>query len=803
MTTTGIRGKHINSAQFKLTEWWSPSCTARVASLGETTGISASTTWNAQPAWLKTLTSPSFAHGHDAGCPATNVSFDATQAAVDAAAGNWSTVTLGLKAASETDDLGWKRFKLDPILVVSYNSKPDVPSGLTMNPGGVCSPSPAAPYLNPTAAGLALTAKLTDPDGAAGGNLNAYFQVYVTGGGEVWNSGWTGSVAPGHTVSVTAPAAELSSGGWYSWRVRARDGFDTSVFSGWCQFHVDTTVPNPPDVSCTTLVAGSPLYPMGEWGGHAGEPGAFQLAPAGGDTDVTGYYYSFDSPTTPSTFTAAGGAADTASPAAWTPAAYGPHHLYVQAEDAAHSRSSVTDYLFYVQAPTDAVRYWPVDEDTGSTAAARREQDPVGADTDPAHAVTLHGSAAFGSGRLQGALHLDGTTGTYADAASSIDTSQPFTVSVWANLAYDGRHQTVISQSGTHNERFTIQYNAAPYDYWRYCLLSADAAGWYSHCVDSPTGSPQLNVWTHLVASFDGTSMRLWVNGTLQGIDSAPGTPWNGTGNTVIGRLSQDGSFYNHFDGDIDEVRLYQRALTGQEVSDLHNYGAASVPVGQWGLDETAGSTAADSSSGEHPLTLAGGAAFTASGHSGQPGDGALDLAQGGTAPGSYASTTSPVVATDHSFTVSAWVYLTSLDNTATVLSQDGTQQSGFWLRYENVDIPRWVFGLPASDVDGAQPLQAASTLEINDLNTWVHLTGVYDLWTHQVTLYVSQLGAPGLVRVAHGVQATPWQASGSLQVGRDMDVGLYGDPWPGLVDGVRLYAGRLDQNAIGALASQ
>jgi hypothetical protein len=71
-----------------------------------------------------------------------------------------------------------------------------------------------------------------------------------------------------------------------------------------------------------------------------------------------------------------------------------------------------------------------------------------------------------------------------------------------------------------------------------------------------------VNTWTHLAATFDGAVVRLYVNGGLVA-SQAQTTPLAPTGGTLeIGA----NSYGEYFQGRIDEVRIYNRALTGAEI---------------------------------------------------------------------------------------------------------------------------------------------------------------------------------------------------------------------------------------------
>ena len=77
-----------------------------------------------------------------------------------------------------------------------------------------------------------------------------------------------------------------------------------------------------------------------------------------------------------------------------------------------------------------------------------------------------------------------------------------------------------------------------------------------------------LGVWTHLAVTYDGTTLRLYVNGVLRSSTAASGgiaastAPLRIGGNTVF---SVPGTEY--FAGLIDEVRIYNRALSAAEIT--------------------------------------------------------------------------------------------------------------------------------------------------------------------------------------------------------------------------------------------
>lgn len=72
------------------------------------------------------------------------------------------------------------------------------------------------------------------------------------------------------------------------------------------------------------------------------------------------------------------------------------------------------------------------------------------------------------------------------------------------------------------------------------------------------------DVWNHVALTFDGARMRLYVDGALVAT-GASSAPLSSEGPLKIG-CAEDFGYEHHFDGRIDEARVYERALSGAEV---------------------------------------------------------------------------------------------------------------------------------------------------------------------------------------------------------------------------------------------
>ena len=73
-----------------------------------------------------------------------------------------------------------------------------------------------------------------------------------------------------------------------------------------------------------------------------------------------------------------------------------------------------------------------------------------------------------------------------------------------------------------------------------------------------------LGAWTHLATTYDGASQRLYINGVLVATRAQTGTIAVGNQPLRVGGNNSSGEFFR---GLIDEVRIYNRALSAAEIT--------------------------------------------------------------------------------------------------------------------------------------------------------------------------------------------------------------------------------------------
>jgi hypothetical protein len=210
-----------------------------------------------------------------------------------------------------------------------------------------------------------------------------------------------------------------------------------------------------------------------------------------------------------------------------------------------------------------------------------------------------------------------------------------------------------------------------------------------------------------------------------------------------------------------------------------------------YGLDQTSGTTAPDTSGHDRDLTVKGADWVAGNNSASDPADKALRF--NGTTDHATAAS---AVHTGQAFTVSAWVRPTSLTKNISVVSQAGSQSNGFNLYYSTA-YKRWIFGRHISDTADSDLVRAMAASERPaTVNKWVHLAGTYDPVARRFTLFVDgeEQGSATVTDV--------WNATKGLNIGRAQYGADWSDPFAGDIDDVRLVPGLLSGTEIFRLAN-
>ncbi|MCI0703401.1 MAG: DUF4082 domain-containing protein [Planctomycetia bacterium] len=199
---------------------------------------------------------------------------------------------------------------------------------------------------------------------------------------------------------------------------------------------------------------------------------------------------------------------------------------------------------------------------------------------------TISGATWTSSGKYSGALSFDGTNDwvTISDA-NSLDLTNGMTLEAWVRPTSANNYGTAL---------FKEKSGGLTYALYGVNGSSEPPASYINSSTDGEKmaeGASQLalNTWSHLAATYDGATFSLYVNGTLVSSQSVTGSLQ--TSNGVL-RIGGNSVYGDYFQGQIDDVRVYNRALSHSEIlADL------STPIGG-SVETTAPTVSVTNSSG-------------------------------------------------------------------------------------------------------------------------------------------------------------------------------------------------------------
>ncbi len=242
-----------------------------------------------------------------------------------------------------------------------------------------------------------------------------------------------------------------------------------------------------------------------------------------------------------------------------------------------NSAGSVTSNpatLTVTNAPSGQVASWTFDEASGSTAADSSGNNNTG---------TLVNAPTHTAGKVGNGLSFNGTSQVVnIPSSTSLDIggtgSTPMSIALWVNpQALSGGDSALVSKL------WTAGTTASPHYQYGLELNSGTGPVLYFGTGSGTTRTTAtmpsnltLNAWTHLAVVYDGSSLVSWYkDGVLVGTTPATGSlVKRGTGV----QLGADGSAAQLHKGMLDEVQIYNRALSAAEVTSLYNLGGTVTP---------------------------------------------------------------------------------------------------------------------------------------------------------------------------------------------------------------------------------
>jgi hypothetical protein len=142
--------------------------------------------------------------------------------------------------------------------------------------------------------------------------------------------------------------------------------------------------------------------------------------------------------------------------------------------------------------------------------------------------------------------------GDYLEIETNIPSFNNYTISLWAKPASSGTYEAMFSSYDNSSNGFQIDLDGSNFH------IRKSSGG------NIVLNTAQLEVWTFIAFTYDGTNSIGYIDNETPVIDPGGTTEFN---RFRIGR-NRNGNTY--FTGEIDELRIYNRALTASEISSLY-----------------------------------------------------------------------------------------------------------------------------------------------------------------------------------------------------------------------------------------
>jgi subtilisin-like proprotein convertase family protein len=397
------------------------------------------------------------------------------------------------------------------------------------------------------------------------------------------------------------------------------------------------------------------------------------------------------------------------------------------------------------------------------------------------HNGTVFGGVAFGSGEVAQAFNFAGTSGrVLVPSSPSLNPSSQITIDAWVRSTGTGFQGLVGKSRPAADAAYDLGIADATHVVWR--IPGVSPFGLLQ--VSAPIADGQ---WHHLAATYDGATMAVYFDGQLAGSSSNNGAIPSSSVPLVLGAfLQSDGTYGFSLDGQLDEVEIFDRALSAQEIADIHAAGSfgkckCTPPpdgmVSWWPLEGSASDI-----QGDNDGTITGGVS-SASGEVGGGFD--LDGATGFVNFGNPAS-----LQLTSAITVDAWVRPdTTQGNYRTVVtkwSQNSSNSSWGLFIADNI-----LYGYVTAS--GGTVVAAGGSVPFGASAPFSHVAMTYS-------------NADGLRVYLNGVQVGSDAGNGDInnggenvQIGNDTD--FVPDRWfDGVIDEVEIFSRVLSVDEIAAI---
>lgn len=223
--------------------------------------------------------------------------------------------------------------------------------------------------------------------------------------------------------------------------------------------------------------------------------------------------------------------------------------------------------------PEPLIAHWKFDNDGGADASGHSKN------------LSLPGDVTFSSPGEVGTHSLSLNGSNFGSTSSAVNLGSNFSISLWVNIPYSSAYncQTLIANaiSGANGDGFRLYVNSYSQDILqqRDGVIRFDASnGSTSNHMITGEGAFLFDQWNHLVVTVDvaaGTG-AIYMNGAVLSTDGDVHSQFKTNDVIYVGSMANSTFKMN---GMLDDIKIYPKTLTAQEVSSIYAAPKASKAV--------------------------------------------------------------------------------------------------------------------------------------------------------------------------------------------------------------------------------
>lgn len=246
---------------------------------------------------------------------------------------------------------------------------------------------------------------------------------------------------------------------------------------------------------------------------------------------------------------------------------------------------------------TTPISYWKLDESSGNAS------DSIGSNT-----LTNVGTVTYSAGKINNGANFNGSSQYFTFGTSPQTGAGSWSVNVWVKTSVSGASpEFMFWGSQTTGNGIDLYMSSSN-------KLTANFYG--GGGIATSTTSINTNSWVMCTITYDGSLLKVYVNGTLE----ATGASYAGNISGSVRYVGADSGAGNLWNGSLDELGAWNTTLTVDEISKIYNAGRgnqypftenlSTSLASYYKLDESSGN--ASDVIGSNTLTNTGTATYSA-----------------------------------------------------------------------------------------------------------------------------------------------------------------------------------------------